>query len=468
MQGEFKDHYAPFGASPETAQDDLKKTYFDRVRQFHPDKRPGTAQDGLGAKVTAQLNEAWEIFRDPEKRKAYDEEWRQHQEVKLTPAQKGEKFRSEGNALFKQAKAAEAASNGNFAAVQQAMRLYQEAIGKYTEGIEMTPHDHRLRSNRALCYSALKDWGRCREDAQMVTQLRADFMKGWFLLVKAHLKEGSVAAAQRELDVALQIIPGCPELLALQEEVSGEWGERTGALGATRGREGSKLPPVPPGRNVSPRNVSPACTPTTPRSRSRATTPTRTPSQPRVATPPPIPSATGGTQQSSSSRSPGPAKPQNYRAKSRSPGPSFEHTAKFGGTTHIHEQTSGFGDVTSNFGSTGATGAPGSAPQENMNTGPSNAPVSGANLGPGMAAGQHGFNGTVPPPPPPRGQNAPPPNGEPQIGKTVPPGMYRKDSTQWHDDHTPPRRRVGPSLSALAKGGRTFADQTIRANDTIT
>lgn len=424
--GEFKDHYSVLNASPDTPQNELKKVYFEKLRQFHPDKRP-ESQGGLGAKVTSELNIAWEVLQDPQKKEKYDAVWRAEQEKKVSPSVRAENRRHEGNALYKQAKEAES-DHTSMRSAQEALRLYQAAIEKYTEGIQSNPNDHRLRSNRALCFSALKDWRSCREDAQLVTQMRPDFMKGWFLLVRAHLREGSLSAAQRELDVGLQLLPGNQELLTLQQELTERQGERTGAPGASRGREDVRLPrPSNPTRSISPRNVSPACTPTTPRARSRASTPTRLPTV-----------ATGA---SGSSHSPGPrprAAPEGtYRTKSRSPGPGmrpaayFEDTAKFGQTEQPYEQTSNFGGHTSDFGS-----------EASASNSPSYMSRAGASVRP---------PGGVPPPPPP-----------PPGGHKVPPAGPR-NGTQWHDENTPPRQRVGPSPFnfSLAPGG-TFADRVSR------
>jgi curved DNA-binding protein len=65
---EFKDYYQLLGVERGAAQADIKKAYRRLVRKHHPDVN--SAPD---AQVRMQeLNEAWEVLQDPEKRAAYD------------------------------------------------------------------------------------------------------------------------------------------------------------------------------------------------------------------------------------------------------------------------------------------------------------------------------------------------------------------------------------------------------------
>lgn len=60
----FVDHYAVLECSPSNTPEQLKKAYHEKLRQFHPDKRPWSAGD-YGQQVTQSLNEAWEALRFP-------------------------------------------------------------------------------------------------------------------------------------------------------------------------------------------------------------------------------------------------------------------------------------------------------------------------------------------------------------------------------------------------------------------
>jgi len=317
----FVDHYEVLGCDPAASPAELKRAYHEKLREYHPDKRPESRGD-TGARVTQAVLDAWSILQDQEKREAYDALWHKKRNDSMA-AEVAEARRREGNELYKEAQALGKKSGPeSLSAATSSLTRYQAAIDKYSEGIDLAPMDHRIRSNRALCYSALKDWQRCKEDAAIVVEMKPDFMKGWFLLVKAFWKEGNPIAAQRHLDSALQILPGSSELLALQEELAPD---------VQAASNGDLLPPV--GRGRASRNVSPSCTPVQGNSRSGS----------RVATPPPVrgaskSSATGRQRSTSRPRPPG---GDAWEDTARFGEEAYERTAQFGGSyMHGHSTSS--------------------------------------------------------------------------------------------------------------------------------
>lgn len=73
----FIDYYKILGVDKSIPQNEVKKAYKKRTKQFHPDLHP----DDPKAKAKFQaLTEAYEVIGDPEKRAKYDkygEQWRQ-------------------------------------------------------------------------------------------------------------------------------------------------------------------------------------------------------------------------------------------------------------------------------------------------------------------------------------------------------------------------------------------------------
>jgi molecular chaperone DnaJ len=64
-----RDYYEVLGVSKSASADEMKKAYRTLAMKFHPDKNPG---DKEAEKKFKELNEAYEVLRDADKRAAYD------------------------------------------------------------------------------------------------------------------------------------------------------------------------------------------------------------------------------------------------------------------------------------------------------------------------------------------------------------------------------------------------------------
>jgi curved DNA-binding protein len=82
---EFKDYYATLSV-PKTATDkELKQAYRKLARKYHPDVNPN---DKAAESRFKEINEAYEVLGDPDKRKKYDElgsNWRMYEQGGVQP-----------------------------------------------------------------------------------------------------------------------------------------------------------------------------------------------------------------------------------------------------------------------------------------------------------------------------------------------------------------------------------------------
>lgn len=69
MPVEFKDYYASLGVAKDASAEDIKKAFRKLARKYHPD----VAKDSPGAEEKfKEINEAYEVLGDPDKRSKYD------------------------------------------------------------------------------------------------------------------------------------------------------------------------------------------------------------------------------------------------------------------------------------------------------------------------------------------------------------------------------------------------------------
>ncbi len=78
---EFRDYYQTLGLAKTASAKEIKQAYRKLARKFHPDVNPG---DKAAESKFKEINEAYEVLGDPEKRKKYDElgaNWRQYEQA---------------------------------------------------------------------------------------------------------------------------------------------------------------------------------------------------------------------------------------------------------------------------------------------------------------------------------------------------------------------------------------------------
>jgi curved DNA-binding protein len=66
---EYKDYYKVLGVDRKATEDEIKRTYRKLALEYHPDRNPG---DKASEEKFKEINEAYQVLSDPEKRSRYD------------------------------------------------------------------------------------------------------------------------------------------------------------------------------------------------------------------------------------------------------------------------------------------------------------------------------------------------------------------------------------------------------------
>jgi curved DNA-binding protein len=83
---DFKDYYATLGVAKTSSEKEIKQAFRKLARKHHPDVNPG---DKAAEARFKDINEAYEVLGDPEKRKKYDElgaNWRMYEQAQAQGA----------------------------------------------------------------------------------------------------------------------------------------------------------------------------------------------------------------------------------------------------------------------------------------------------------------------------------------------------------------------------------------------
>ena len=70
----MRDPYSVLGVSSNASDQEIKRAYRELARKYHPDNYANNPLADLAEEKMKEINEAYEILSDPEKRKKYDDQ----------------------------------------------------------------------------------------------------------------------------------------------------------------------------------------------------------------------------------------------------------------------------------------------------------------------------------------------------------------------------------------------------------
>ncbi len=98
MAVSYKDYYKLLEVDRKASKDEISKAFKKLARKYHPDLNPG---DTVAEEKFKELNEAYEVLKDPEKRRLYDQlgpDWQHGQQFQGAPGFEGYNFGGFGGA----------------------------------------------------------------------------------------------------------------------------------------------------------------------------------------------------------------------------------------------------------------------------------------------------------------------------------------------------------------------------------
>jgi hypothetical protein len=78
-------HYEVLGVAESAGSDELRQAYLVQARRHHPDREPDRSRRAAAEARMREINEAWSVLGDPERRRSYDAERRAETRASWAP-----------------------------------------------------------------------------------------------------------------------------------------------------------------------------------------------------------------------------------------------------------------------------------------------------------------------------------------------------------------------------------------------
>jgi hypothetical protein len=177
------DYYALLQVAPTASRDEIHAAYWRLAKRYHPDKNPG---DVSAARRMKQINAAWDILRDAERRRQYDS---------------GRQAAQEQAQRAREAQAQREASTRREAEAARAAQARREQVRREQERQEQERREEEESRRRAAAERQSQQWRPAASGPaapSAATRIRAPFPErvkaGLALLLCEGLVCGAIAA----------------------------------------------------------------------------------------------------------------------------------------------------------------------------------------------------------------------------------------------------------------------------------
>jgi len=181
----FKDYYKILGLSKDAGQEDIKNAYKRLVIEYHPDKYRNNPLQSLAEEKLKDINEAYEVLSNPEKRKAYEQgnfTGTDPDEIKIiTFFQKGRDFLDR--------------------------RQFDSARTEFEHVLDIDPNIIDAHYMIGLCYMGQENFDRARSSFEKILNIEPDMAEAHYMIGLCYVRQERFEPARTAFEKVTDLLP---------------------------------------------------------------------------------------------------------------------------------------------------------------------------------------------------------------------------------------------------------------------